>query len=71
MIFFWKSISENIRKDKGHSRNASNASSTSLEVAQITAGDIGNEIKEEEENSITDTVPFNMGEDRFGILLHH
>ncbi|CAE1225454.1 COG3 [Acanthosepion pharaonis] len=55
-----ESISENIRKDKGHSRNASNASSTSLEVAQITAGDIGNEIKEGEESSITDTVPFNM-----------
>lgn len=40
-------------------------------MAQITAVDIGNEIKEEEENSITDTVPFNMGENRFGILLHH
>ncbi|GAB1606416.1 conserved oligomeric Golgi complex subunit 3-like isoform X1 [Argonauta hians] len=35
-----ESISENIRKGKKqqHSRNASNASSTSLEVAQITAG---------------------------------
>lgn len=55
-----ESISENLRKDKGHSRNASNASSTSMEVAQITSGDLESEIKEEAEDSISDTVPFTM-----------
>eukprot|EP00106_Octopus_bimaculoides_P007522 XP_014774964.1 PREDICTED: conserved oligomeric Golgi complex subunit 3-like isoform X2 [Octopus bimaculoides] len=48
-----ESISENIRKTQQHSRSASNASSTSMEVAQITA------VQEStEENKKTDSDGF-------------